>query len=97
MATNGWLMGGVKAQVRYDPSVDMTQPRGDLRTERAALEAEVARLQTTLARLEARLSHDETRQARPSSYFWGLMFGLLALAMAASWLYYGFMHVLSLD
>jgi len=97
MATNGWLMGRVKAQVRYDPSVDATQPRGDLRTERAALEAEVARLQTTLARLEAQLSRDEARKPRPSSYFWGLMFGLLALVMAGAWLYYGFMHVLSLD
>jgi len=90
-------MGGVKAQVRYDPSVDTTQSRADLLAERAALKAEVASLQSTLARLEARVSVDETRKPRPSSYFWGLMFGLLALAMAAGWLYYGLMHVLSLD
>jgi type VI protein secretion system component VasF len=73
------------------------QAAAELRAQRAALEAEVAELRATLARLETRLSRDEMRKPRASSYFWGLMFGLLALAMAAGWLYYGFMHVMSLD
>jgi hypothetical protein len=90
-------MGAVKAQVRYDPSVDAIQPQADLRAQRAALEAEVAELRATLARLEQRLARDEPRSSRASSYFWGVLFGFIALMGALGFLYYGFMNVMSLD
>jgi hypothetical protein len=77
--------------------VDSPQPLPVLRSEREALEAEVADLRKALARGEERLQRENLRGAPSTSYFWGVLFGMLALAAAGLWVYFMFATVTSLD